>query len=105
VLASCQMAVVLFALFAGVAFILLGRWMYGNPTRVYPNWLPSDPKSHFHARFVRGFATVVIFVGSYAVMAGISEHFLSDWFAISAATMAGIAGAFFLRPRAPSPSQ
>lgn len=93
---------VLFALFAGIAFISLGRWMYSNPVRVYPNWLPSDPKSQFHARFVRGFATVVIFAGSYAVIAGIAAHFLSDWFTISAATMAGIGGAFFLRPTVPS---
>ncbi len=30
---------------------MLGRWMYSNPVRVYPNRLPSDPKSQFHARF------------------------------------------------------
>jgi hypothetical protein len=65
------MGEMLFAVVAGLSFVILGRWMYTNPTKVYPTWVSSKPDSRLLQQCVRAFGTAIIFGGAYAVAAGI----------------------------------
>jgi hypothetical protein len=92
------MLAVLFQLLAGSAFVLLGRWIYKNPKKVYPNWLYSNPDSLFLTGFARVFATMVIFVGSCAVIIALVSHLLPGYMLVIVALAGAIASAWLLRP-------
>jgi Cytochrome oxidase complex assembly protein 1 len=90
---------IVFPLLAGSAFILLGRWMYGNPKKIYPNWLYNNPDHPFLFGLVRAFATLMMFIGSGAVVSAITSRVLPGALVLMAMLAGGIAGAWFLRPR------
>lgn len=90
---------IIFAVCAGVAFILLGRWMYANPSKVYSSAVSTNPNSNTLPRFIRTFATLVIFIGGYAVIGGGTSPFLPGWLVIALGTAAGVAAAIILRPK------
>jgi hypothetical protein len=92
------MSETLFAVVAGVLFVILGRWMCKSPTKVYPSWVSSKPDSQFFPRFFRAFATAIIFAGAYSAVAGIAGLFLRDTAVIGSGLLAGFASAWFLRP-------
>lgn len=60
-------------LIAGCAFILLGRWIYRNPKKLYPNWLYNNPDHPFHVGFARVFAIMAMVLGSFAVLGSINS--------------------------------
>lgn len=97
------MSELLFPLIAGTVFVLLGRWMYKNPKRVYPNWLYSNPDHPYLIGGVRVFATMAMFVGSFALISTVVSHLLPESLIVIVALAGAILSAWFLRPDMPQP--
>ena len=88
-----------FLVIAGSLFVLLGRWMYRHPTKVYPHWVGSAAKGQFFRKFFRGFGLVIIFAGSYSAIVAVASIALSPILAVALAVIAGLLAAYLLRPR------
>jgi hypothetical protein len=93
------METTVFPLIAGCTFILLGRWTYRNPKRLYPNALYSDPDNPVLKNWVKVFAMLLIFVGSYAGLAAVSGLFLRGVIVISVTLPVAIVATWLLRPQ------
>lgn len=93
------MGVALFALIGGTAFILLGRWFYRNPQVLYESSLYSRGSHPIMRLWTRLFAMLLIFVGTFALVAGpssvVTRH---DTVGLAVALGAAVLGAVFLRP-------
>ncbi len=89
----------IFPILFGCAFVWLGRWMYRNPKKVYPNWAYSNPDHPTLIRFVRLFATLVIFGGSFAAIAAVSSKLLPEAAQFIIPFAGAICAAWFGRPR------
>lgn len=61
------------AVVAGIGFILLGRWIYGSPKTLYVRAVDSSPDAPSLRFGAKLFGTLAIFIGSYAVVAGIAD--------------------------------
>lgn len=81
----------------GATFILLGRWLYRNPTRLYPGWEILNPENPGVKKVARAYGTFVIFFGTLMI----SAVLLQGPFVVVLALPIAIAGAWFLRPRLP----
>lgn len=66
----------IFTIAFGTGFVLLGRWLYRNPYRVFPRWGLLNPKNPKVQRVARLYATFFIFMGVLASGAVISFRFL-----------------------------
>jgi len=97
------MVTILFQLVAGSVFIFLGRWIYKSPRKAYPNWIYSNPEHPFLIGFGRVFATMLIFVGSAAIIGAVVSRPLPDPLPSVVPLAGGIAAAWFLRPRVQVP--
>ncbi len=86
----------------GIGFVYFGRWMYANPQKVYPSWVLSRPDNPAYPRFVRVFATVVIFGGAYITLIRIAGSVFPDsGFALLLAVLAAFLVAWYFRPKHP----
>ncbi len=81
----------------GAVFIILGRWLYRNPTRLYPGWGLFNPDNPGVKKVARAYATFCIFFGTLAI----SAVLLRGPYVVLLALPIAIAGAWFLRPRLP----
>jgi len=87
-------------LVGGTVFILLGRWIYANPKKVYTSSLYANPDSPFLKFGVRLFATLLIFIGSYAAAlwsVALVVHLGTT--AVIIALVAALLGGWSLRPQ------
>ncbi|MGD0600937.1 MAG: cytochrome c oxidase assembly factor Coa1 family protein [Terriglobales bacterium] len=88
---------IMLVLVLGTVFILLGRWLYRNPTRLYPGWGIFNPENPGVKKVARAYGTFVIFFGTLAI----SAVLLRGPYVVLLAIPIAIAGAWFLRPRLP----
>lgn len=88
---------IMLVLALGTVFILLGRWLYRNPTRLYPGWGILNPEDPRVKKVARAYGTFVIFFGTLAI----SAVLLRGPYVVLLAIPIAIAGAWFLRPRLP----
>jgi len=89
----------LLAIAAGCAFIILGRWTYHNPRKVFPNAFYSNPGSPLLVTPVRIFSVLLIFVGSYGILAFPAGLLLHGYTVLFVATPAAIAATWLLWPK------
>jgi len=97
------MATILFQLVAGFVFVFLGRWAYKNPRKLYLNWLYTNPEHPFLIGFGRVFATMLIFVGSAAIIGAVVSRPLPEPLPTLVILAGAIAAAWFLRPSVQEP--
>ena len=94
------METTLFPMIFGCAFILLGRWAYRNPRKIYGSSIYRNPDSPFLKRFVRVSAILFIFVGSFAMLTTSGELLIHNATLVVAFTVpAAVVAAWLLRPR------
>ena len=89
------------ALILGTGTVLLGRWMYKNPKRTYPNWLYSNPDHPALIGRARAIATFFIFAGLWIALAGVGSRLLPNSWVPVLLILGGIVGAWYLRPKVP----
>lgn len=93
----------IFTIAFGAGFVLLGRWLYRNPYRVFPGWGLLNPRNPKVQHIARAYAVLFIFIGVLASGAVISFRFLPGWVAVIISLVIAIVGAFLLRPALPEP--
>ena len=84
----------------GVGFILLGRWLYRNPRRLFPGWGLLNPEHPRVQKIARVYATFFIFVGLLASTAVAFAHIL--WRVPGESFLAfavAVAGTWFIRSK------
>jgi hypothetical protein len=82
----------------GVAFVLLGRWLYLHPNRLVPSWGFFNNEHPQVKRLARVYATFFIFFGAFAFAAAVLARLrLAPILALAI----GVIGAWLLRPRLP----
>jgi hypothetical protein len=96
------MSEILSGLISGTVFVLLGRWAYKNPKKVYPNWLYSNPDHPYLIGGVRAFATFAMFVGCFAIISSVISRLGPEALTVLAAFAGAVLGTWFLRPRVSS---
>lgn len=95
------MSTAMLGLIAGVAFVLLGRWIYARPETFYANSLQANSEGSLPRLVAKVFAVLLIFLGSYAAVVAPAETFIHGAVAItSLGLVAGTLASLFLRPRA-----
>jgi len=87
------------ALFLEGALIFLGRWIYRNPRQLIPVSLYTNPDSPVLTAPVRGFAVVLIFMGSYGLLSALGGLVLRENRVLYFALPSAVALTFILRPR------
>src|ERR1700690_2764005 len=92
----------LIIVFVGVAFVLLGRWLYRSPTKLVPSWGFFNPENPSVQKVVRASAVFLIFVAMFAVSSVILVRLL-PWAAVILDLPIAILGAWLLRPRIDPP--
>lgn len=80
---------------SGAVLVLLGRWLYQNPTRLFPGWGLLNPESPHVKRLARAYATFVIFFGMLMVTAIL----LRGPFVILLSLPLAVVATWFLRPK------
>ena len=93
---------VLLTVLVGVLLLLLGRWLYRNPRKMFPTWGLLNPEHPIVQKLGRVYEVFFIFSGIFASVA-VSFSFLlrsAPGLAVLAFPI-GIAGAWFLRPKTP----
>ena len=85
---------------AGVCFVLLGRWLFRNPRKLFPGWGFLNPEHRSVQKLARAYATFVIFFGLFA-SAGVALAFLLRGVpGMPLLILAvAVAGAWLLRPK------
>jgi hypothetical protein len=83
----------------GATFIVFGRWLYRNPTRMFPGRGILNPQNPRVKKMARAYATFAIFFGTLVLAAGL----LRGPYVVLLALPIAIAGAWFLRPRLQEP--
>jgi hypothetical protein len=86
----------------GLAFVLLGRWLYRNPTKLMPSWGFFNPENPSVKKIARAYSVFLIFFGAFA-LTGIVIVRLLPWALILTLPIAAV-GAWFLRPRPDEPA-
>lgn len=93
------MVTALFALTAGIGFILLGRWIYRHPAALYVKSIHASPDVPSLRIGAKAFGTLAIFVGAYAVAARAAGFWTHSTVAVIVLGLTiGILSAWFLRP-------
>jgi len=93
---------VLLTTLIGVCFLLLGRWWYRNPRKIFPSWGLLNPEHPGVQKLGRVYGVFFIFFGIFAALS-VSLSFLVrsvPGLALLAFPTA-VAGAWFLRPKIP----
>ncbi len=94
------MSTLIFGLLGGGGFVVLGRWIYSNPTTMYVSSLGAGRENSLPELGARIFATLLIFLGSFGATAAPAAMLLHRAAAITlTAATAGALGAWLLRPR------
>jgi hypothetical protein len=83
----------------GLFFIFLGRWVCKYPNKVYPEWVPSDPEKTFFKNHVRTFGRFCIFVGVFLLAERVVASIFPVMVAMLVGLIAGVVGAWRLRPQ------
>jgi len=93
---------VLLTVLFGILFLLLGRWLYRNPRRMFPAWGLFNPEHPGVQKLGRVYGVFFIFFGIFASVAVSFSFFLRSvpGLALLAFPIA-IVGAWFLRPKIP----
>lgn len=95
------MASIIFRLAVGCVFILFGRWAYRNPRRLYPNTFYTNPESPSLVRLARGFALLLILVGSFSILTVATERLTKSIVEAFIVLGLSVAATWYLRPRIP----
>ncbi len=82
----------------GVAFVLLGRWLYRNPTRLIPSWGFFNPENPSVKKVAQTYSVFLIFFGTFA-LTGVIIVRLLPWAVVILGLPIAILGAWLLRPR------
>jgi hypothetical protein len=82
----------------GFVFILLGRWIYKNPTKLHPSWAYSNPNHPILTGFARVFAMILVLIGTALIASTIAE-LLPQSTRMIVVLGGSIAAAWILRPR------
>lgn len=82
----------------GAAFVLLGRWLYRNPTRLMPSWGFFNPENPGVKKVARAYSVFLIFFGTFALTGVITARLL-PWATVILGLPIAILGAWLLRPR------
>ncbi len=91
----------LFRILGGGAFVLLGRWTYRHPKRVFPQWVFSKPDTPTLMQFVRGWSILVIFLGWTSILAAVLGFVVPAGVAFFAALVAAGFGVLYRRISVP----
>ena len=51
----------------GIGFIALGRFLYGRPSRLSPDWVHADPNSKTRAAMTNVYSVMMICIGGAAI--------------------------------------
>lgn len=88
------------AALAGVCFVVLGRWIYRNPRSLYVREVHASPDAPLPRLGAKVFGTLAIFIGSYAVVAGIADLVVasSGTMVVTGAIIVAAISAFLLTP-------
>jgi len=95
------MASILFRLAVGCIFILLGRWAYRNPKKLYHSSFYADPDNPLLVRLTRAIALLAIVVGAFSVLTIATERLTKSIIEAFIALGLSVAATWFLRPRIP----
>jgi hypothetical protein len=87
----------------GAIFIVLGRWLYRNPTKIGPKWGILNREHPGVQRVARAYATFFIFFGMFAAAIGIISRLLPGWPEAFLGLVVAVTGAWLLRPRLDQP--
>jgi hypothetical protein len=87
----------------GALFVLLGRWLYRHPNRLYPGWGILNPENPGVKKVARAYATFFIFFGMLACSATIASRLLPGPFVVILGLAVAVSGTWLLRPRLPQP--
>ncbi|MGC2247969.1 MAG: cytochrome c oxidase assembly factor Coa1 family protein [Terriglobales bacterium] len=85
----------------GICFVLLGRWLYKNPGKLFPGWGLLNPENPRVQKLSRIYATFLIFVGAFASLAVALGLIRSAPGMSLLAFPAAAVAAWFLRPKVP----
>lgn len=91
---------ILLPIVIGVCFVLLGRWLYKNPSKLFPGWGLLNPEHPTVKKLSRVYATLLIFVGTFASVAAAFVLIRAPGMSLLAFPAAVVA-AWLLRPRVP----
>ena len=92
---------ILLPMIFGVSFVLLGRWLYKNPNKLLPGWGLLNPEHPGVKKISRVYATLLIFVGTFASVAAALILIRSARGMSLLALPAAILAAWLLRPKVP----
>lgn len=92
---------ILLPIIFGVCFVLLGRWLYKNPSKLFPGWGLLNPDHPGVKKLSRVYATLLIFVGTFASVAAAFVLIRSAPGMSLLAFPAAIVAAWLLRPKVP----
>jgi len=85
----------------GLCFVFLGRWLYLNPSKLFPGWGLLNPEHPRVKKISRVYATLLIFVGTFASVAATFALIPSVSGMALLALPAAVVAAWLLRPRVP----
>jgi hypothetical protein len=85
----------------GVCFVLLGRWLYKNPSKLFPGWGLLNPEHPGVKKLSRAYATFLIFFGALASVAAAFVLIRSAPGMSLLAFPAAVVAAWLLRPKVP----
>jgi hypothetical protein len=85
----------------GAGFVLLGRWLYSNPTKVFSAWGILNRKNPGVQKLGRAKATFLIFFGTFACAVTIIPLLFPGPFVVVLVLATSLAGTWLLRPRLP----
>jgi Cytochrome oxidase complex assembly protein 1 len=92
---------ILLPIILGLCFVLLGRWLYKNPGKLFPGWGLLNPEHPRVQKLSRVYATLLIFVGTFASVAAAFVLIRSAPGMSLLAFPAAVVVAWFLRPKVP----
>ena len=100
-----MMGSIAFTVAVGAVFVLLGRWMYRNPSRLMPSWGILNREHPGVQKVARGYATFFIFFGMFASSAVVLGFLLPGIPGMPVlGLMVAAVGTWLLRPRLAPPA-
>jgi hypothetical protein len=85
----------------GAGFVLLGRWLYSNPTKVFQAWGILNRENPDVQKLGRAKATFLIFFGMFTCVVTIIPLLFPGPFVVVLVLATSLAGTGLLRPRLP----
>jgi hypothetical protein len=90
---------ILLPIIFGICFVLLGRWLYKNPGKLFPGWGLLNPENPRVQKLSKVYATFLIFVGAFASVAAAFALIRSAPGMSLLALPTAVVAAWFLRPK------